>query len=639
MCGIAGFAITKRRDDAERRLLDMTASIAHRGPDGSGHHLAVGKGETRIGLGHRRLAIIDIAGGQQPMVEEQSGVALTYNGELYNFEELRIHLSALGHNFRTLSDTEVVLRAYLHWGTDCFRRFRGMFALAVWDPRTNNLVLARDQFGKKPLFLRELDGGLVFGSEPKAVLAWSGPAPTLDLASVMDFLSWRYVPGPHTLFAGIRKLPPGHWAVWDGTKLREQRYFVPPYALQYSDGHIADPVKPFLACLEEAVRLRMASDVPFGAFLSGGIDSSAVVALMARYSRGPVRTFSVGFAEARHSELPYAALVARTFGTHHEEIVVSAQDIMGFLPELIRKSDGPVSEPSNIPIWLLARAAARSVKMVLTGEGADELLGGYPKHWAEQYARIWHLMVPATIQNHIIDPIANRLPAPYQRFSTLLNSIGLRDPQERFPRWMGTLCSAERDRLVAFRLARRNIDKMVFEETTGRSPLQQLLLFDQISWLPDNLLERGDRMTMAASIEARMPFMDTCLAAMVANLPDQWRIRGRSGKYILRKAMEGILPEQILSRKKIGFRVPVAEWFRGTMRDYMRSHLDSASSLTRSLYAGRHINKILVEHETGKRNHEKLLWSLLNLELFQREYRLPSAALNNASQPTTLVAA
>jgi asparagine synthase (glutamine-hydrolysing) len=347
----------------------------------------------------------------------------------------------------------------------------------------------------------------------------------------------------------------------------------------------------------------------------------------------------VGFREAEHSELQYARLIAEKFHTQHTELLVSADDLMSYLPTLIRSSDGPVSEPSNIPIWLISKKASESVKMVLTGEGSDELLGGYPKHSAERFGAIWRSLIPTSLHKNVVEPVLGALPFRFHRVKTLAASIGLRSDEERFARWMGALTFAERDQFMAMHTKHRPIDELVFRHGKGRTALERILQFDQLSWLPDNLLERGDRMTMAASIEARMPFMDTVLAAFVSRLGDRWRIRGLSSKHILRLAMKDILPPEIIYRPKVGFRVPVAEWFRGPMREFMRDHLASRNSVTSGLYRESELMRVLDEHEQGVRNHEKLLWSLLNLELFQRQYGLStSSTLGNAKPVESLVA-
>ncbi len=636
MCGIAGFAMLGTRPGAAHELRAMAESIRHRGPDGEGFaQFTTADSRYTIGFAHLRLAIIDLATGDQPMTRD--GVTLIYNGEIYNYRELRHELEQHGQVFRTQSDTEVLLNAYLAWGPDCVTRLRGMFAFALWDKPRDRLMLARDHFGKKPLYLRELPSGLVFGSEVKALLAFGGPTPQLDRASVADYLVYRYVPAPHTLFSGVRKLMPGSFALWERGKLSEIRFYVPPYGRPPEAlPPIADPAAAFFEKLDEAVRLRMISDVPFGAFLSGGVDSSTVVALMSRHSSQPINTFSVGFHEERYSELRYARLVARQFGTRHVEVVVSAADLMQHLPTLIEHGDAPVADPSNIPLYLISRAAARSVKMVLTGEGSDELLAGYPKHSAERFTPFYHRLLSEGVHERLIEPPLRLLPYGFRRIKIMAATIGLRDREERLPRWLGTLSFAERDRLLIRSVPRRSVDPFPFAADLGRSELERLLYFDQTSWLPDNLLERGDRISMAVSIEARMPFMDTELALLMARLPDKWRIRGFTQKYILRAAMKDILPREILRRPKVGFRVPVNEWFRGPMRSFIRDHIDSPHSLSRELCDRGQIERLLVEHESGRQNHEKLLWTLVNLELFQERYRLGggAAAIEPAGAPS-----
>lgn len=624
MCGIAGWIEDAATSPGEDVAKAMSDAIPYRGPDGDGWHLTGTRDNRKtIGLVHRRLAIIDLEGGVQPMHDADGRLTLVFNGEIYNFRELRAELEAEGHAFRTNSDTEVLLQAYLEWGPGCVRRFRGMFAFALWDAAAERLVLARDPFGKKPLYLYEDGRRLIFGSEVKTILVHPDVPRELDRASVLDYLAYRYVPGPHTLFKGIRKLRPGSFAVWQGGALSETAYFTPPDATERpTDVQPDDPVAAFTAELDEAVRVRMVSDVPFGAFLSGGIDSSAIVALMSRHSDLPINTFSVGFKEETYSELGHAKLIAGAFKTNHTELVVSADELMGFLPDLIERRDAPVAEPSDIPIYLLSREARKSVKMVLTGEGSDEILAGYPKHRFEHLAARYQGLVPDALHKGLIEPLVRALPYRFRRIKTLAANFGLRDPHERYPRWFGAQSFGERDALVAVAEKPRPAPPYAFAADDGQSPLRKLLHFDQTSWLPDNLLERGDRMTMAASIEARMPFMDTKLAAFVAGLDDSDRLRGGEQKRLLRRAMRGVLPETILTRPKVGFRVPVNAWFRTSMRGWLADLLTGPDSRTRALYRRAELDRVLAEHADGRQNHEKLLWTLANLELFQRAYRL-----------------
>jgi asparagine synthase (glutamine-hydrolysing) len=621
MCGIAGWVAAPESVHTEETLAAMLQTIAHRGPDGEGRcrFRSAGTGH-HVFLGHRRLAIIDPEGAHQPMCDAAAGLALTFNGEIYNFRELRAELTGFGYRFERDSDTEVLLRAYQHWGSDAVHRLRGMFAFAIWDARHERLFLARDRFGEKPLYLYENGGGLYFASEIKALLRVPGVACRVNLEAVWDYLAYRYVPGPKTLFSGIRKLMPGTAATWERGTLKEERYWsAPDRCLRAVRQPQRDAVADFLGRLEEAVRLQMVSDVPFGAFLSGGLDSSTIVALMSRHS-SQVNTFSVGFGEDRYSELGYAAEVAGHFGTRHHEIVVEYRDIVERLPQLVAFRDAPVSEPSDIPIYMLACEAARSVKMVLTGEGSDEILGGYPKHIAERFARSYQLL-PGYLRRHLIEPLAHALPYDFRRAKTAVTNLNLDDWRERYVRWFGALDRRERDRLSVLRLNGTPIlDEPPFNADPRASALRRILYFDQTSWLPDNLLERGDRMTMAASIEARVPFLDHEFAAFVSSLPDDYRVRGLRGKWILREAGKQLIPERILTRPKVGFRVPVNQWFRGEMRDYLLDHLQSGSSLTRPYYESRALGQVLQEHLNGRQNHEKLLWTLLNLEIWHRQY-------------------
>lgn len=618
MCGIAGWIAEAASAPGEDTLASMLQAIAHRGPDDQGTWRFHAGTEHEGYLGHRRLAIIDPVGARQPMCDPVAGLALVFNGEIYNFRELRATLSRCGYRCVRDSDTEVLLRAYQHWGRDVVQHLRGMFAFAIWDARNERLFLARDRFGEKPLFLHQNGGSLYFASEIKALLRVPGVEAAANLEAIGDYLTYRYVPGPRTLFSGIRKLMPGTIATWERGTLREERYWTPPDRQSRAAGPLLhDPVGGFLSRLDEAVRLQMVSDVPFGAFLSGGIDSSTIVALMSRHN-STVKTFSVGFREDRYSELPYAAEVARHFGTQHHEIVVSHLDVVERLARLVAYRDAPVSEPSDVPIHMLACEAARSVKMVLTGEGGDELLGGYPKHIAERVAQGFQLL-PGPLRCRLIEPLAHALPYDFHRIKTAVTNLNIEDWRERYVRWFGALNHTERDQLTVLRLnGSASVDGPPFDSDPRASALRRMLYFDQTSWLPDNLLERADRMTMAASIEARVPFLDHELAAYVSSLPDRYRVRLLRGKWILREAGKQLVPERILKRPKVGFRVPINLWLRGRMREYLLDHLQSASSLTRVYYDTRVLDRVLAEHLDGRQNHEKLLWTLLNLEIWHR---------------------
>lgn len=622
MCGLAGFITGAPVEGIASVLKTMCDAISHRGPDDEGFWFNPSNGSSlQVGLGHRRLSIIDLSTGHQPIGNEDGSVQIVFNGEIYNFQPLREELIRRGHRFTTASDTETIVHAYEEFGDQCVTHLRGMFAFAIWDNRKQRLLLARDPFGKKPLFLHERDGNLVFASEIKSILKFPGVNARLEENALWDYHTFRYVPGPQTLFQGIRKLNPGSYAVWENGILRETRYFTPPDSLAFNQhAEPADPVGAFLEQLDEAVRIRMISDVPFGAFLSGGLDSSAIVALMSRHSNLPVKTFSVGFSEAKYSELQYAKVIADHFKTDHHELIISADHLMDELPKLVRHRDAPIAETADIPIYLLSVEARKSVKMVLTGEGSDEILGGYNKHVFESFAGAYQLL-PKFLRRNVIEAIVKRLPYRFRSLKTAVATLGLDSFNERMPRWFGALSPTELARLSHLRPTAPASNKTPpFDFSANNSALRKILYFDQTSWLPDNLLERGDRMTMAASLEARMPFMDHVLAGFVSSLPDRYRIRNRRGKWILREAMSRILPKAILDRPKVGFSMPVNEWFRGPMRDYVYDHLTGPSSKISPYYQTEPLKKMLNEHMQGRQNHEKLIWCLLNLEIWHRAY-------------------
>ncbi|TAD89565.1 MAG: asparagine synthase (glutamine-hydrolyzing) [Alphaproteobacteria bacterium] len=622
MCGIAGWIGPSGQAITEDGLSRMLAAIARRGPDGEGRWIENGPEDSRVLLGHRRLAIIDLAGGAQPM--HRGPLTIVFNGEIYNYRDLRRSLppEEVQH---TDSDTEVLLTLWLREGPACLDRLVGMFAFAVWDRRDGSLTLVRDRWGKKPIMLLAHQGGLAFASEIKGLLALPGVQASLDHTALWQCFAYRYAPGPRTMFQGIEKLPPASMLVWRNGQRTLTRWWRPPDSAPppAGGGDEAVEVDRFTQCLEEAVRARMVADVPIGAFLSGGIDSAAVVSLMARHSSQPVRTFSVGFDEAGYSELNHAETVAGLIGARHQSLVLKPEAVLEELDNAIWDRDAPVSEPSDIPLTLLARAAASEVKVVLTGEGSDEILAGYPKHRAEALGLRYRMLVPPPLHRALVAPLIDRLPYRFRRIRVAAATMGLSDPRARHPRWFGALSPAERAALVAMPPPHADaVDPEPFEGAAAASPLRRALYFDQTSWLPDNLLERGDRVTMAASLEARMPFLDHRLAAYVASLPDDRRLRGSTTKWLLRRAMERVLPQAILTRPKIGFRVPVEAWFRGRLSGWLEDCLTGAGSRTRDLYRPDALRRVLEEHRAGRVNHEKLLWLLLTTELFRRRYNV-----------------
>ena len=557
MGGVAGWVAGARGAPEAAAIAPMLEALAHRGEAAA----ALGAG-ARVLLGAR---------GPQFLHDEASGIALALDGELCNRAALRAHLAARGHRFDGDSSAEVLLRAYRHWDKDVARELGGAFAFALWDARKDRLMLARDRFGEKPLYVSEAGESLVFASEPKALLAHPAIRAEVDLASVWDFLALGYVPGPRTLVWGVRRLAPGSYALWQFGRLHEVRYWTPPdrEALAARAGG-ADPVAEFIARLQEAVKDRLDAEGPTGAFLSAGLDSAVLVALMARHG-ARIRTFSAGFEGSRASELAGAAATAKRFGAEHHEIVLSPRDYLAVLPRLVAMRDAPLARASDVALHLLAREAARSVRTVLTGEGCDEILGGYRRFALARF------------------PWLARLPA-------------LR-------------AAATRERLSVLGMAPGTFPGR-FDADPRASRLRRMLYFEQSGRLADEGLERTDRMTSAASLEARAPFLDHRIAEHVSRLPDSMRLRGASTKWILRQAAARLAPAAAL--RQGGFGVPAGAWLRGEMREFLSDHLRGPGSLTRPYYDARLLDRIVDAHLGGRRNHQELLWTLLNLEIWHR---------------------
>ncbi|MGB3898855.1 MAG: asparagine synthase (glutamine-hydrolyzing) [Mesorhizobium sp.] len=622
MCGLFGFHA--RSSLALAGKLDAaTDLLAHRGPDGRGTFLAHGQGGNwQVGLGHRRLSMIDLAGSPQPMRSHDGRYTIVYNGEIYNYLELRDELAAMGHRFVTNGDTEVLIEAWRAWGEACLPRFNGMFAFLLWDSETDRLFAARDPFGKKPLFVAKGEGFHAFASEIEPLRKFPGIDDRLDYDSLREFLSYRYVPGPATFFRGIAKVPPGTFMVMEGAKVRTGRYFTTPFSRTSPDiDDFDEAVRLFGDKLDEAVRLRLRSDAPFGAFLSGGLDSSTIVALMSRHMGKPVATYSVGFDVPGSSELPYARQVAEAFGTDHHELAIGLGDFTSVWQEAVLRRGAPVSEPSDLPVLLLSKMAHRSVKMVLTGEGADELLGGYPKHRAEPWVARYQRLVPGGLHDLLVAPAARALPYAARRLKTVAGVAGIRDRQARMVAWFGGANSDQAAALYAGPRQARALDPLPFAADGAASALKRMLHFDQTSWLPDNLLERGDRMMMAGSIEGRMPFMDVGLAELAARFPDAFLTGAPKGKRVLRALAAKLLPRDIIERRKVGFRVPVEQWFRTGLSAELRDLLQSGDATVRRVCNGAEIDRLLGEHLESRHNHEKVLWALANLEQFFRIFR------------------
>jgi asparagine synthase (glutamine-hydrolysing) len=583
MGSIAGWVANRAQD--ESALGPMLERLAHRAA-----------AEPLSGYVDRRKSCQVVLGAS--LYDKQSGIALVLDGAIANREELKSWLAKRG--LEAKNDSELLLRAYQYWDKDAIKHLRGGFAFAIWDGRKERLLLARDRFGEKPLYLREANGTLAFASEPKALATADAE---IDLDAVWEHLACRYVPGPRTLLKGIRKLPPGSYAVWQFRKLTETRYWQPPdRSPHFQEDVREDPVGGFIERLSDAVRLSL----PGGVFLSGGIDSAAIVAL-ATQQGAKISTFSAGFAEDKASELPAAARAAKHFGTEHYELILSKSEIIDRLPKLVAMRDAPLSRPSDIALHLLAAHAARVTPVVLTGEGGDEVLGGYRRHAAEPYA--WAFRGLPTVLA-LIAPLAG----PASRMHAAAASLPIEDWRERALRWNGGLTRAERARISILDIKDSRVENHSADPMA--SPLRRVLFFEQTSSLPDNLLERADRMAMAASVEARAPFLDHRLVEYVSALPDELRVRGLSTKWILRRALSRLAPPRALSLKKGGW-LPAGS-LRGELGALARDHLTGAASRTRAYYEPKVLDRVLDEHDKGRGKHEELLWTLLNLEIWHR---------------------
>jgi asparagine synthase (glutamine-hydrolysing) len=628
MCGICGVALSSRstaRVDVGliERMRDV---LQHRGPDGAGIFI-----EEGIALGHRRLSIVDVAHGQQPMASEDGTLQIVYNGEVFNHPSLSEELRRNGVQYRTHCDTETVLHVFERERERTPKYLRGMFAFAVWDRRRRELFLARDRFGVKPLYYAlSTDGSLYFGSEIKSVLAAGVMAPRLNLAELPDYLANHATSGENTLFEGVKRLLPGHTLRWRDGEVRIARYWDLSFA---PDDSIAarsdeDLVQEYGERLLEAVRLRLMADVPLGCFLSGGIDSAAITALMTRLVGGGVKTFSVAFAEREANELAYAQVVARAFRTEHHQVVVTPADFFSSLPRLVWHEDEPLAHPSSVPLNFVSRLAAQHVKVVLTGEGSDETLGGYGRYRSTAYqmaaGRLWEHAGGAHLRGALQFGIDH---LPGGRFRQRLRRTFLYLPADLLTLYFDNFAVFSRARqanlLSTATLAQLGevrpyeAVQAQLEQSDAVGLLDRLLYADTKTYLHE-LLMKQDQMSMAASIESRVPFLDHPLVEFAAKLPRRLKLRGFTTKYALRRAMRGVLPAEILNRPKMGFPVPIGSWLRGRYRPLLDEYVLGPRAVRRDLFNTEYLRRIVAEHGRGTENHSERLWALINLELWHR---------------------
>ena len=667
MCGITGGAWTgQARPLDEGVLRRMTGVLTHRGPDDSGTYFASSNGSLAGGaaLGFRRLSIIDLSGGHQPMSNEDGSVWIAFNGEVYNYRELKPQLEALGHTFRTASDTECLVHAYEQWGRDCIHRFRGMFAIAIWDDRQRTLFLARDRMGQKPLVYRLAAGQLTFASELKSLLQVPDAPRDIDPRAVADFVTLQYVPHPRTMLRGYAKLPPGHCAEFNATTgdFTIRRYWRAPYLRPDSNqtldrdlaagsdslAKVGEPLdeprtSPFSEIpsindwkrglretLTEAVRLRMRSDVPFGAFLSGGVDSTIITGLMQQQSEQKVHTFSIGFNEKKFDERSFAREAAAKLGTDHHEFVVEPSAVE-MLPKLVWHYDEPFADSSAIPTMYLSQLTRQQVTVSLTGDGGDELFAGYDRYQAVDLAskidRLpWLLRAPLTSQIWQFLPASVQQKSRIRQVKRFLAALG-QSPERRYANWVSIFDDSRRDGLFSseFKATLNDYDSASFlidayRRCSDPDFVQRTTCVDVETYLPCDILTKVDIASMAFSLECRSPFMDHRVVEFAAQIPRELKLQGRRGKQILIDTFADLLPESIQTRRKMGFGVPLDHWFRGSLRSLVSDTLLQSKSLNRGYFEPSTVRRLVEEHTSSQWDHSSRLWLLLVFELWHQKF-------------------
>jgi asparagine synthase (glutamine-hydrolysing) len=629
MCGINGIALSTR----SRRQLDrdevvrMRDVITHRGPDDAGIFI-----DGRVALGHRRLSIVDVASGHQPMTNEDGSLQITYNGEIYNHADYRHELEERGHLYSTHCDTETILHLYEEHGHRCVEHLRGMFAFAIWDSRKRELFIARDRLGVKPLYFAHTDdGSLYFGSEIKALFQSNALKPELNFKALPDYLANHATSGEDTLYRGVKRLLPGHTLVWRDGEIEIRKYwdvsFVKTADPNRSD---SDYIAEWADMFRTSVRLRLMADVPLGMFLSGGIDSSAIAAVMSGMVDEPIKTFSVAFAEREANELAYARIVAQAYRTNHHEVVVSPEEFFQALPRLVWHEDEPLAHPSSVALYFVSLLASQHVKVVLTGEGSDELLAGYGRYRKTilnlSAGKLYRSFAPSIVRDAVTSGVKS-LPASRVRQKLLRSFLSVTPDIESiyfdnfavFPLAMQASLLSDEAREQAGPIDPYAGVRDALAETDAQSLLDRLLYADIKTYLHE-LLMKQDQMSMATSVESRVPFLDHKLVEFTCALPERLKLRGGTTKYILREAMKGVLPEAILSRSKMGFPVPIGAWFRGAYKSVIDEYVLSERARSRGIFNADLVRRLVTRHQSGEENHDERLWALVNFEIWQRQF-------------------
>lgn len=624
MCGIVGI-VNQISRPVEREILEkMNRAIRHRGPDEDGFYL-----NENVGLAMRRLSIIDLAGGQQPIHNPSKTAWIVFNGEIYNFRELRAELEKRGRRFYTNSDTEIILHLYDEHGADCVTHLRGMFAFAIWDEREKSLFLARDRVGKKPvLYSHQPNGDLIFGSEFQALLQHPDVDREVDYEAIHQYLTFSCVPAPLTAFRQIRKLEPGHWLRWKNGEIKTERYWTPDFSAKIKISE-PDAVEETLRILREATKMRLISEVPLGAFLSGGVDSSVVVALMAEASEKPVKTFSIGFEEQDFSELKYARRVAEHIGAEHHEFIVKP-DAIEVLPTLVEHYGEPFADSSAIPTFYVSKETRKHVTVALNGDGGDETFAGYERYFAIQLAEKYK-KIPSLLRKSLIEPAAAFLPTSMGQHSRVKSAknflaVSSMPKSSLYLRWMSAINEDLKAELYSENFKQKTSNDSTasvlqswFAKANGSGAIDAMLLTDTMTYLPNDLLVKVDIASMANSLEARSPFLDHKVIEFAASLPEKIKVRGTETKYLLKKAASRVVPPEVLYRRKMGFGIPVGYWLRNEMKDFMFEILLSEKSFNRGLFKPETVQRLVAEHVAEKQNHTYPLWTLLMLELWFRQ--------------------
>jgi asparagine synthase (glutamine-hydrolysing) len=622
MCGICGVFDFRGRPVEPELVHRMTSALSHRGPDGEGFYI-----RGVVGLGHRRLSIIDLAGGAQPISNEDQRMQIVFNGEIYNFIELREELERKGHRFKTHADTEVILHGYEEWGVNCVGRLNGMFAFAIWDEPQQRLFVARDHLGIKPLYYTRIDDRLVFGSEIKALLADRQCPRSVNLSSLSQLFTLRFVPSPATLFDGVHKLPPAHWMVVDGSGVRTERYwrFTPGV---FTTAPEQELIERYRDLVEDAVRLQMRSDVPVGLFLSSGVDSAALLALMGKHASGPVRTFTIGFEDGEASnETDDARALAREFGADHEEMIVGAADNEQYFDRHLWDLEEPLGNETAAAFYFVSQIARRKVKVALTGQGVDEPWAGYHRYKGVKLSQLYSRL-PTFLTEGIARPIVERT-SGNERLRRGVSALSERDVLTRMLK-IYSFFSAEMKRELFQPWVRAEIStdgaearealRGLHDDVAGLEPLSQMLYIDTRAHLPDDLLMVSDKTAMANSLEARVPYLDYRIIEFVESLPADLKLKGFRGKYLHKKALERWVPHHVVHRKKKGFNNPIDQWLRSRMKSFVAETLLGEGSAVRRYFDGGYVRSLIAQHESGARNHLRHIYLLISFELWHRRF-------------------